>query len=106
MSGELHEALPRYGAHDEYILGEIRARYVHGDRDERLRVLAEAYQEKALPFAIAKLAVSDPDPILRRWMAQNATDLDFRERDWGESSRESSREPIYRHPERELWEPL
>ena len=71
---------PRYRVHDEYVLEEIRGRFVHGNRRERLQLLAEVYAAKPLPYELARLVLDDPDPMIRRWMARNATDLDFRER--------------------------
>ncbi len=71
---------PRYAAQDAYILEEIRGRYLNGTRQERLDVLQElneASDDGSIPFEIAVLAVEDPDRIVRRWLAQNAKELDF-----------------------------
>jgi hypothetical protein len=90
----------RYVAQDEYILEEIQRRFLAGDRDERIRVLDEAYRAKGLPYKLALVVLEDPDPIVRAWLAMNARDLDFREQTFDADVE------TFRFSDRDLWERL
>lgn len=120
------ETLPdRYSVHDEYVLEEIRQRFKHGDRDERIRVLEEVYLARPLadrreypllqrlPYEHARLFVQDPDPIVRFWLARNARNLDYREEVLdadpeeevldADPEKELEHSTRYRFPKRNLW---
>ncbi len=109
MTEQATVSLHRYAALDDYVLEEIRGRYVHGTRDDRMRVLVEVYEGKGLPYELAALVVDDPDPQIRRWMAKNARDLDFRQRIFEAvpTTAENLRKPAeYRYSDRNLWDRL
>lgn len=109
MTEQATVSLYRYAALDDYVLEEIRGRYVHGTRDDRIRVLVEVYEGKGLPYELAALVVDDPDPLLRRWMAKNARELDFRERIFETlpTTAENLRKPVeYKYSDRNLWDRL
>jgi hypothetical protein len=80
MTSQSSKALPRYAVKDAYVLEELRGLLIHGTREERLRTLADAYAGGPLPYDLAVIALNDQEPLVRRWMAANAKDLDFRER--------------------------
>src|SRR6185503_8814872 len=97
--------LPRYGLHDWYVTEELRGSYLQANRDGRLQLLSETYATKALPFELARLVLDDADPAIRRWMAKNAYELDYREPIYRQAE-EQRKETEYKHPDRDLWEEL
>ena len=63
-------ALGRYADPDPYTLEEFRREYSFRDTAGRLRLIQEA-GETGLPESIMKLAVEDPNVLVRQWMAKN-----------------------------------
>ena len=63
-------ALGRYDDPDDYTLEEFRREYSSRDIAGKLRLLQEA-GETGLPESIMKLAVEDPNVLVRQWMAKN-----------------------------------
>lgn len=63
---------------DQYTLAELQARYKSEDTKARIRSLKNLYRDVGtLPFEIAVMAVSDENCEVRRWMAKNASNLDY-----------------------------
>jgi len=75
----------RYTAIDAYTLEELRRKYQASDTRGRIRLLRSLYHrgdewsEAGVPFEIAEMAVTDPSPEVRQWMARHGKDLNYSE---------------------------
>ncbi len=82
-------------APDEYELEGLRRRYQWSDAKGRIALLKEFAENAELPFELARLAVQDPEPEIRCWIA-SITKLNYSEIE------EINNRWVYKSPERNL----
>jgi len=99
----MKKKLTRYDVIDAYTLEEVRREYEASDAKGRIDLLRRVYRTtkpSAPAYEVALLAVEDPNPYVRAWIARNGYCLDYGE------GRFVDNEWIEKHPERNLEERL
>jgi hypothetical protein len=118
---QVYQDFPRYGIQDAYTIAELMRSYERENSRERIRLLRRVYRQGVrLPYELALKAATDSDSSVREWMAREAQDLDYSERQYPPVQAEQastildpSGEPLtytytvtHLHPDRNLIERL
>jgi len=118
---KVYQECPRYGVQDSYTIAELTRSYERENSRGRVRLLRRLYRQGVrLPYELALKAVTDSDSSVREWMAREAQDLDYSERQYPPFETEKSstvpgpngeslnyRDTVaHLHPDRNLYERL
>jgi len=80
---EVHQECPRYGIQDAYTIAELIRSYERENSRGRVCLLRRMYRQRVrMPYELALRAVTDSDSSVREWMAREARDLDYSERQY------------------------
>ncbi|MFZ0395691.1 MAG: hypothetical protein WAL73_17695 [Terracidiphilus sp.] len=80
---QVYQDCPRYGIQDAYAIAELTRSYERENSRGRVRLLRRVYRQGVrLPYELALKAVTDGDSAVREWMAREARDLDYSERQY------------------------
>jgi hypothetical protein len=80
---KVYQECPRYGIQDAYTIAELTRSYERENSRGRVRLLRRVYRQGVrLPYELALKAVTDSDSSVREWMAREAQDLDYSERQY------------------------
>ncbi len=80
---QVYQDCPRYGIQDAYTIAELTRSYERENSRGRIRLLRRVYRQGVrLPYELALKAVTDSDSSVREWMAREAQDLDYSERQY------------------------
>ncbi len=118
---KVYQECPRYGIQDSYTIAELTRSYERENSRGRVRLLRRLYRQGVrLPYELALKAVTDSDSSVREWMAREAQDFDYSERQYPPFETEKSstvpgpngeslndRDTVaHLHPDRNLYERL